>query len=544
MNGLMMDVPLTIPSILKRAAQVYPEKEIVSRWSDGSITRTNYGTLYKRVVRLMNVLRDLGVQPGDRVATSAWNSSHHLELYFAIPSLGAVLHTVNIRLFPDQIRFIVNHAEDRFVFLDRSLAGLYAELQPSLTTVERYILMDDRGTPPTTMPSPASDYETLLASASDEEYFPPLEENMAAGLCYTSGTTGEPKGTLYSHRATYLHAMGACMVDSLGISEKETVMSVVPMFHANAWGLPYACAMTGAKQVFPGPHLLGGAIASLMEAEQVTLSAGVPTVWNILYQHLKQHSQKLTSLRVIISGGSAIPRKLIADYEHDLGVEVVCVWGMTELSPIGTVARLRGAMRNLPAEKQLAIRATQGISVPCVEIAILNEEGESLPWDGESTGELASKGPWVASGYYNTGKPNTALTKDGWFLTGDVAAITPYGYVEITDRKKDMIKSRGEWISSIDMENLAVEHPNVREAAVVGRHDPVRDEVPVVAVVLNEPRPQEEIAREMRDLLATQFANWQLPKLSDIRIVEALPKTSVGKLDKKVLRVQILNSET
>ncbi len=539
MNGLIMDYPLTVPAILKRAAQIYPEKEIVSRLSDGRITRANYGELYERVVRLMNVLRDLGVRPGDRVATCAWNSQRHLELYFAIPCLGAVLHTVNHRLSTDQIEYIVNHAEDHILFLDKSVAGMIAELQPKLPQVQHFVVMEDYSEPPSAYPTPYLDYETLLASASNAENFPDIDERAASGLCYTSGTTGDPKGVLYSHRSMYLHSMGVCLADSIGVSERDTVLPVVPMFHVNAWGLPYACAMTGAKQVLPGRNLLGAPIASLIESERVTLTAGVPTVWKLLHQHLKQHSYDTSSLHTIVVGGSAMPASMIDAYEKDFGIKVLCLWGMTETSPVATISRLRAGMSDLSPSDQLKVRAKQGIPLPGLEIGIRGDGNEVLDWDSEQVGEVVIRGAWITSGYYKDERNLNALTPDGWFKTGDIAKVDRFGYMEITDRKKDVIKSRGEWISSVDMENLIVQHTDVLEACVVGRPDANRDEAPVAFVVLSNERPHEAMIEEIIVLLGTHFASWQLPRRGDFHFVEALPKTSVGKLDKKVLRARL-----
>jgi fatty-acyl-CoA synthase len=533
--GLMMDFPLTIPAILRRAAQVFPEKQIVSRLGDGSLHRYTYGDLYRRVVRLMQVLRSLGVQPGDRVATFAWNDYRHLELYFAVPSLGAVLHPLNIRLFPEQLLYIVQHAEDKFVFIDRSLACFFAEHQSALKTIQNYILMDDAGVSPTSVPTSALDYETLLAGASEEERFPSFDENSAASLCYTSGTTGEPKGVLYSHRSVYLHAMGCCMADSLGIREQDVVLPVVPMFHANAWGLPYACAMTGATQVLPGSHLLGRSLAELREQEHVTLAAGIPTIWNLLYQHLRQHPHDLSHLQFILSGGSAVPQSLVANFERDFGIKVVNAWGMTETSPVGSVARLKAHMEAWPPEDRLRLRTKQGLPVANIEMRIRNERGQELRRDGKEAGELEVRGPWVARSYYANAAADIAFTEDGWFRTGDIATLDAEGYMEITDRKKDVIKSRGEWISSVEMENALLSHSAILEAAVVGRPDALRGEAPVVYVVLRD--PQQILApQELLGVLSSRFARWQLPRLSDIHCVAFLPKTSVGKLDKKALR--------
>jgi acyl-CoA synthetase (AMP-forming)/AMP-acid ligase II len=544
MNGLMMDWPLLIPNILRRAGQLFPEKEIVGRRGDGTIKRSNYGEVEKRVHRLMNVLRDLGVKPGDRIATCAWNHQRHLELYFAVPAVGAVLHTINFRLAREQLLYIINHAQDRLIFLDKSLGGILADLERELPGVEKYILMDEKGAEPPDLPQPALDYEELMAAASQQPEFPELNENMAAGLCYTSGTTGEPKGVLYSHRSTFLHAMAGCAVDGGNMSEKEVILSVVPMFHVNAWGLPYSCTMAGAKQVLPGPMMIGKPIAELIESERVTSAAGVPTIWALLYQYLKEEKGRtydLSSVKTILVGGAAASRTLIECFEKELGLPILHAWGMTETSPIGTVSRLKAGMSDWTEEQKLAVRLKQGIPVVGVEVRIVGDQGQDLPWDGEHAGELIVRGPWIAKSYYNNPGADASFTPDGWFRTGDIAMIDPQGYVQITDRKKDLIKRKGEWISSVDMENLVLAHPAVLEAAVVGRVCDVRDEVPVVFVVTRPEVNQPALTQEIIDLIGTKFALWQLPKPEDVRFVASLPKTGVGKLDKKVIRKMLVN---
>ena len=535
MLGLMQNWPLTVDKILDHAKHWHGGREVVSRSIEGPIVRTTYAQIHDRAKRLSNALKGLGVQPGDRVATFAWNSYRHLELYFAVPALGAILHPLNIRLFPEQLLYILQHAEDRVVFADRSLAGLFADHQSALQTVEHYVFMDDRGAAPAAVPSGALDYEALLAGAGEEACFPDFEENTAAGLCYTSGTTGDPKGVLYSHRSVYLHAMGCCMADSFGIREQEVVLPVVPMYHANAWGLPYACAMTGATQVLPGSQLFGKPLAELMERERVTFAAGVPTIWNLFYQHLQQHSHDLSHLKVILSGGSATPQSLIANYEQAFGIQVLNAWGMTEISPVGSLCRLKAQMEDWPVEERLRVRIKQGLPVANLEMRIRNEQGEELVRDGKEAGELEVRGPWVSRAYYGNSAAEPAFTEDGWFRTGDIATLDAEGYMEITDRKKDVIKSRGEWISSVEMENAVLSHPAILEAAVVGRPDALRGEAPVLYAVLRD--PQQNIApQELMEVLKSHFAQWQLPRLSDIRFVASLPKTSVGKLDKKTLR--------
>ncbi len=538
MDGLMMDWPLLVPSILRRASRIYPEKQIVSRWADGSIHRMTYGDLEPRVHRLMNALRGLGIGPGDRVATLAWNSHRHLELYFAVPSIGAVLHTINFRLAREQLRYIVNHSKDRLLFVDKSVAALAAAMQPELPGVEHYIIMDDRCPEPPARPGPSIDYEELLASSSERAEFPDLDEKQAAGMCYTSATTGDPKGVVYSHRSTFLHAMAGCLVDAGGLSERETTLPAVPMFHVNAWGIPYSAAMTGAKIVLPGSGLLGQPLAEILESERVTTAAGVPTIWNLLYQHLKEKTYDLSSLHTLLVGGSAVSRAMIENFQHDFGIRVLHAWGMTETSPLGTVSELRGAMRSWPEQKQLEFRLKQGVPPIGVEIRILGDDGQDLPWDGEQVGELAVRGPWIASSYYENPSAGAAFTDDGWFRTGDMASIDQYGYVQLRDRKKDLIKRKGEWISSVDMENEIVGHPGVAEAAVVARPDPVNDEQPAVLVV-RAPGAGPVEPQEIVDRLAKKFARWQLPLPEDIHFVDALPKTGVGKIDKKVLRRQL-----
>ncbi len=536
MTGLMMDWPLVIPSILRRAAQFFGEKEIVSRHGDGSLSRSNYSELQARVHRLMNVLRRMGVQPGDRIATCAWNHQRHLELYFAIPCLGAILHTINFRLPREHLLYIINHARDRMIFLDRSLGAILADLEHELPTVEKYVLMDERGPEPAALPQPAVDYEQLMADAAERVEFPDLDENTAAGLCYTSGTTGEPKGVLYSHRSTFLHAMAGCMVDGGGMAEKEVTLPAVPMFHVNAWGLPYSCTMAGAKQVFPGPLVIGKPLAELLEAERVTCAAGVPTIWNLLYQALKEQPYNLSSLHTILVGGAACSRAMMENFERDFGIRVLHAWGMTETSPIGTVSRLKAAMESWPEEQQLGVRLKQGIPVVGVEARILGEHDEDLPWDGHHSGELVVRGPWIASSYYENESVAPSFTADGWFRTGDMASIDTKGYVQITDRKKDLIKRKGEWISSLDMENAVLSHQGVLEAAVVARVCDVRDEVPVVLVVRRDESKHPVEAQDIINLLDGKFAKWQLPAVEDVRFVASLPKTGVGKLDKKLIR--------
>ncbi len=537
MHGAMMDYPLTLQMILRRAHEVFPEKEVVTRREDGRIVRTTYGALHGRVVRLMHALRTLGIRPGERVASFAWNSQRHLELYFAVPCLGAVLHTLNVRLARAQIAGLVRHADDRLIFVERGLVPLLAPLATEFGPRVRFVVLDDDGRGAEQGLADALDYETLLAEASAVPDFPALDERQAAGLCYTSATTGEPKGVLTSHRSTVLHAMGAGMVDSMGVGQRDTVLPIVPMFHASAWGFPLASAFTGAKLVLPGPQLGGDALLELIEGERVTLAAGVPTVWSLMLRALEKRPRDVSSLRDGIIGGAAAPLALLTAWHARHGLVLTHAWGMTETSPVGCCSRLKSATLALPLAEQLAARVKQGVPVPGIEARILDDEGRELPRDGRSLGELCVRGPWVVARYFGEDTPSASFTADGWFRTGDVASIDALGYIAIADRKKDLVKSRGEWISSVAMENEALLHAGVLEAAVTARSDALRGEAPVLWLVPSDAgRPP--TPTELLELLARRFARWQLPRPEDVRFVGELPKTSVGKLDKKALRAR------
>ncbi len=534
MEGLMMDWPLTLHHFLDRAARLFPRKEIATRTAAG-MHRYTYADFHRRVHRLAHALNRLGIGRGDRVATFAWNTYRHLEIYFAAPCMGAVLHTLNIRLAPDQLVYVINHAEDRVIFVDASLVPLLERIRDQIPTVKAFVVMSDTGPIPTTL-SPALDYEALLEESPDAPYpWPRLDENAAAGMCYTSGTTGNPKGVVYSHRAIFLHSLALCLADTFGICEQDVLMPVVPMFHANAWGMPFAGVMVGAKLVFPGPHLQPRDIAELIQNERVTVTAGVPTIWIGLYALLERERYDLSSLRVMPVGGSAMPRALIEAFEKRFGIRVAHAWGMTEMTPLGTVANLKSYMADWPEEERFAIRAKQGMPVVGVEIRAVDDQGREVPWDGKTMGELQVRGPWVIRAYYND--PRTAEAfQDGWFRTGDVVTIDPEGYIQIVDRTKDLIKSGGEWISSVDLENALMAHPKVLEAAVIAVPHPKWQERPL-AVVVPRPEFKEDLTKEeLLEFLRPRFAKWWLP--DDIVFVEAIPKTSVGKFDKKVLREQ------
>lgn len=523
-----MDWPLTLPHFLERARRLHHRRVIASRHAGGTF-RYTYGDWARRVDRLAAALSGLGVRPGDRIGTFGWNTHRHFEAYFAIPCMGAVLHTVNVRLFPEQLAYVINHAGDTVLLVDASLLPALAKVRAELTTVKHVIVMGDG-------PFPAGegllDYEQLLADAPGHFSWPELDEQSAAALCYTSGTTGNPKGVLYSHRALVLHTLGISLTDSFQIRERDILLSIVPMFHANAWGLPFAAAMLGAGVVMPGPHLAPKDLVDMIDENQVTFIGGVPTIVAALYHYLKQEGRRLPSLRQIIVGGSALPRMLMEGFERDLGIEVVHAWGMTELSPAGSVSRLRSDMEEWPAEERNRFRLLQGTPFPLVELRVVTEDGTVAPWDGVTAGELQARGPWVISKYY--GDEDCSSRFDGsWFRTGDVASIDDRGAVRLVDRTKDMVKSGGEWISSVDLENAIMGHPEVAEAAVVAIAHPKWTERPLACVV---PKPGAVgVTREgIRGYLKGKVADWWLP--DDVAVIEVIPKTSVGKFDKKVLR--------
>lgn len=532
MHGLMMDYQLTLTPILKRTRQ-YHAKKTISTKAGGTMHRYTYTDFYNRANQLGNALARLGVQQGDRIGTLAWNTYRHLELYFAVPCFGAVLHTLNLRLPADQLIYIVNHAEDKVVFVDQSLLPLLEKIADQLKTVQHYIVMAD-GPIQTSLPNALS-YEELLSAEAPEYNWPELDENTACAMCYTSGTTGNPKGVLYSHRAMYLHAIAACMTDSLGISEKDIVMPVVPMFHAMAWGVPYAATIMGSPQVFPGPHLQPRDLAGLIQDEKITLTAGVPTLWLGLLNVLEQEKFDISSLRAMPVGGSAAPRSMIEAYQKKYGVEIIHAWGMTEMSPLGTVSKIKNYMADWPEEDRFAVRAKQGMPVPGVEIRGIDENGVEVPWDGETMGELQVRGPWIIKSYYNDPRSETAFL-DGWFRTGDVVTIDEEGYMNIVDRTKDLVKSGGEWISTVELENAIMGHPRVMEAAVIAVQHPKWQERPLAIVVTKTDADQVQVKQEIYDMLAKDFSKWQLP--DEIEFVAEIPKTSVGKFDKKVIRAR------
>src|ERR1700730_11968626 len=528
MRGTMMDFPLTLQHVFERGTRLFPDREIVSGGS--AAHRYTYREFGERVHRLANALKDVGIKPGDRVGTFAWNHYRHLELYFAVPMIGAVLHTLNIRLFHDQVSYIVNHAADRFICVDRSLLTVIRKLRPTFDTVEQLVMMDDGGACEL---GDELDYEQLLSSGAEHCDFPRLDENEAAMMCYTSGTTGNPKGVAYSHRALTLHTFGECLADSIAVSQRDTVMAMVPMFHANAWGLPYASTLVGAKQVFPGNAMTPDRVLQLMQDERCTLGAGVPTSWSGSLPLLQAGKYDVSSLTRIVCGGSAAPRGLIEGYQK-LGLNILHAWGMTELTPIGTVSITRQELTSADEATRLDYKARQGMPVPGVELRVLDGDRKDVPWDGQTMGELVARGPWVAASYYNDDRSAESFTADGWFRTGDVATILPNGYMEIADRTKDLIKSGGECISSVALENALMAHPKVQEAAVIAIPDERWSERPMACVVLCPEAKGSAPDAELTDYLAQHFAKWWLPER--YAFLDELPKTSVGKFDKKAMR--------
>jgi fatty-acyl-CoA synthase len=528
LQGLMQDdYQLTLRHVLERMRGMSGHKQVVTL-TDSGPRRATYAEVGGRVDRLCRGLESLGLEPGQRVGTFMWNSQEHLEIYMAAPCMGAVLHTINIRLFEDQLTYIVNHAEDQVVFVDDSLVPVLEKVAPKFEAVRHYVVVGggDTGSLPN-----AVRYEELIAAQEPGYDYPDLDERTAAGLCYTSGTTGNPKGVLYSHRSNVLHCLGSALGDTNSIMSSDRVMPVVPMFHVNAWGLPYACAMVGADLIMPSRFLQAEPLVKLIESERVTVSGAVPTIWMDVLRYADEHNPDLSSLRTVICGGSAVPESLMRAFEERHGVRIMQAWGMTETSPIAAVAR---PPEEAADEEHWRYRTATGRIVPLVEVRLVGDDGAELPWDGKSTGEIEIRGPWIAREYYND-PTGAEKFHDGWLRTGDVATIDSEGYIRITDRAKDLIKSGGEWISSVELENALMAHPSVSEAAVIAKPDERWTERPLACVVLCEGAACTE--DELREHLAGQVAKWWIP--DEFAFIEAVPKTSVGKFDKKVLRRQL-----
>ncbi|RJG00031.1 3-(methylthio)propionyl-CoA ligase [Noviherbaspirillum saxi] len=531
--GQMMSQPLLISSIIKHADRYYGSNEIVSRRVEGDIHRYTYRDCHKRSRQMANALGGLGVKIGDRVATLAWNGYRHLELYYAISGSGAVMHTINPRLHPEQIAYIANHAEDMYLFFDMTFLPLVEAFAAHCKTVKGFIAMCDKDRMPAESKIPnLMCYEELLEKNSDQYEWPLFDENSASSLCYTSGTTGNPKGALYSHRSTVLHSYASAMPDALNVSARDSVLPVVPMFHVNAWGLPYSVPLTGAKLVFPGPALDGKSVYELFEQEKVTFSAGVPTVWLGLLTYVGQNNLKFSTFKRTVIGGSACPPAMMKTFRQQYGVEVVHAWGMTEMSPLGTAGTLQSHHMDLPEEKKQAILEKQGHAIYGVDMKIVGDDGKELPWDGKTYGNLLVKGPWIISSYFKNEAGD--VLQDGWFPTGDVATIDADGYMQITDRSKDVIKSGGEWIGTIDLENIAMAHPAVQQAACIGVFHPKWDERPLLVVVK---KPGAEVTKEeLIKFYEGKIAKWWTP--DDVTFVDALPIGATGKVLKNRIREQ------
>ena len=540
MLGLMQQRPLLLSGLIEHAAAYHGSREIVSHMVDGSTHRSNWATVRQRAMRVANALQGLGVQPGDRVATLAWNTHRHLEMYFGVSGMGAVLHTVNPRLFPEQVTYIINHAEDGYVFFDTSFASLVQTVAPNLPGVKGFVAMCTRAQMPDLQVPNLLCFEELLEAAAPEYRWPTFDENTASSLCYTSGTTGNPKGVLYSHRSTMLHSWTACAADGLALSARDSVLLVVPLFHVNAWGVPYAGAMCGAKLVLPGPGLAGDNIYRLLREERCNFSLGVPTVWLGLFDYIERNRASLDlseiCLQRVVVGGSAAPRAMIEKFEALFGAYLIHAWGMSETSPLASIGNLLDKHKDLPLEKRFDLQVKQGRAIFGVEIEIFGPDGAPLPHDGVAFGDLKARGPWVAAGYYRA-EGGAVLDANGWFPTGDVATLDADGFVQITDRSKDVIKSGGEWISSIELENIAIGHPAVQEAAVIGVAHSRWQERPLLLIV-----PKAGMRPTSAELLAFmdgKVAKWCLP--DDVVLVDALPHTATGKLQKLQLREQFRN---
>ena len=535
MLGRMQDWPLTVDRILDHAKAWHGDREIVSRSVEGPIVRTTYAEVHARAKRCSNALKALGIQHGDRVATLAWNTARHLEAWYGIMGIGAVCHTLNPRLFSEQLVYIINHAEDRVIFTDLTFLPILAQIRDQIPTVKHFIVLTDDAHMTDQLPG-ALAYETLIAGQSEDCAWGGFDENTPAGLCYTSGTTGNPKGVLYSHRSNFLHTLVTSGADVLGIGGNESILPVVPMFHANAWGIAFSAPAVGAKLVMPGPKLDGASVHELLESEKVTFSAAVPTVWQMLLAHLRQSGGKLSTLKRVVIGGSAVPEAIVRGFRDEFGVDVTHAWGMTETSPLGTLANPSAKVSEMDDEAQLRFKLKQGRPPLGIDLKLVDDEEKVLPHDGETFGRLKVKGPFVVGQYFK-GDGGEILDSEGFFDTGDVATIDAYGYMQITDRAKDVIKSGGEWISSIEIENIAAGHPKAELAAVIGVAHPKWDERPLLLVKL---RPGESGTKEeFLKFLDGKIAKWWTP--DDVVFVDDIPLGATGKIDKKILRQRMVD---
>jgi acyl-CoA synthetase (AMP-forming)/AMP-acid ligase II len=538
MLGSMQDWPLVVPSILDHAARFHGEREMVTRSIEGPITRTTYGQIHSRARRVAKALSRRGIKLGDRIGTLAWNTSRHVEAWYGIMGIGAICHTINPRLFPEQITYIVSHAEDRMIFVDLTFVPILEKIAKQIDCVETFVILTDKAHMPQTSLRNAIAFEELIAGVDDDFQWAKFDENTAAGLCYTSGTTGNPKGVLYSHRSNVIHGLIVNTTDCVGAKSTDTLLPVVPMFHANAWATTFACPMSGTKMVMPGAKLDGPSIYELLDTERVTISAAVPTVWQMLMAHMEAKDLKLPYLKKVVIGGSACPPSMIETFEKKYEVEVMHAWGMTEMSPVGTIGSFKAGMEDLSWPEQLKVKSKQGRAVFTVELKITDDDGKELPHDGKAFGHLMVKGPAVARSYFKgeggRDASGSILDKDGWFDTGDVATLDELGFMQITDRAKDVIKSGGEWISSIDVENIAVGCPGVAQAAVIGVAHPKWDERPLLIIVR---KPDSKVTKEeVLKYLEGKIAKWWMP--DDVAFVNEIPLTATGKIQKVTLRQQ------
>ena len=531
MLGLMQGWPLTVDKILDHARDWHGDREVVSRSVEGPIVRTTYTNIHERARRISNALKGLGIGPGDRVATLAWNTRRHVEAWYGIMGIGAICHTLNPRLFVEQLCYIINHAEDKVIFTDLTFAPVLAQQRANMPTVKHVVVMTDRdGMKGVDLPG-ALCFEDLIEQSSADVIWGGFDENLPAGLCYTSGTTGNPKGVLYTHRSNFLHTLVTMSADVLNLSGRDVVLPVVPMFHANAWGLAFSCPAVGAKMVMPGAKLDGASVHELIETEGVTFSAAVPTVWQMLLAHLRETKGKVTTLKRVMIGGSAVPEAIVRGFRDEFGVDVMHGWGMTEMSPLGTVSSMSAATAQLPPEEQIRYKLKQGRPPIAMEMKLVNDAGERLPHDGTTFGRLMVKGPFVVGQYFR-GDGGEILDEEGFFDTGDVATIDEHGFMQITDRAKDVIKSGGEWISSIEIENLAVGHPKAAICAVIGAAHPKWDERPVLLVKLKE--GEDATKEDFLSFLEGKIARWWMP--DDVVFVDEIPLGATGKIDKKLIR--------
>lgn len=533
MIGTMQHWPLLVSGLIEHAARNHPDTPVVSLRCEGDTHRSSWGEVAKRSRQVASMLTALGVVRGDRVATLAWNTHRHVEAWYGISGMGAIAHTVNPRLFKEQITYILNHAEDVVLLFDLTFADLVSELAPTLQTIRHFIVLTDEAHRPANLPAGTQCYETLLAAASADFSWPVLDETTPAGLCYTSGTTGNPKGVIYTHRSNVLHTLAASTSDALAITARSVALPVVPMYHANAWGMPYACAAQGTKLVLGGPHFDPGTLHRLIIDEGVTFTAAVPTVWLGMLQYLEKTGQSLGALKDVVIGGAAAPRFMIKAFQEQYGVTVRHAWGMTEMSPLGSIGTLTAATAALDADGQLDVQTKQGRGLFGVQMRIVNDEGRELPWDGKTFGNLEVRGPWVVQTYFK-GDGGTVVNAGGWFDTGDVATIDPLGYMQITDRSKDVIKSGGEWISSIELEGIANGCPGVAEAAVIGIAHPKWDERPLLVIVR---KPDSAVSEaDILSFLEGKIAKWWMPDA--VVFIDAIPHTATGKIKKTELREQ------